>query len=127
VEDLPTGERGTPHWLERELAQSAGVGDMEQALATREAASWLLAVKAQLSPAELETFEATERVDQGDANSLHEALDCDDATARKRRARLREKLALLAAQGGREDILERAKNARAVRRDKGRRPGDEDD
>ena len=92
---------------------------MEQALATREAANWLLATKAQLSPAELETFEAAERVDNGDADSLHEALGCDDATARKRRERLREKLALLAAQGGREDILERARGARAVRRDKG--------
>lgn len=119
VQDLPTGETGTPYWIERELAQSAGTADMEQALATREAANWLLATKAQLSPAELETFEAAERVDNGDADSLHEALGCDDATARKRRERLREKLALLAAQGGREDILERARGARAVRRDKG--------
>jgi hypothetical protein len=119
VQDLPTGEQGTPHWMERELAQAAAMGDPEQALACKSAAEWLLEVRAKLTPAELETFDAEARVERGDADTLHEALGVDDATARKRRERLREKLTLLAAQGGREDILERAKGARAVRRDKG--------
>ena len=119
VQPLPTGEMGTPHWMERELAQSAGHGNPEEAVATHEAAVWLRDVREKLSPTERETYDAEVAVSDGEAASLHEALGIDEEAAWKRRQRLRKTLKALAAEAGAVEILERAQGARSVRRDKG--------
>ncbi len=118
VQELPTGEEGTPHWLERALSRSEGLANQEERLAVGEEAEWLARTKARLSPGDRATFEAEVAVDAGEAASLGEALAVNEATARKRRQRLREAIVALARADGCEDILERAHGARSRRRDR---------
>lgn len=119
TQPLPTGEEGTPHWMERELSFARGFDDPEEALAAKEAAAWLRGARERLSPNDRETFDAEERLKEGEAKSLHEALGISEEAAWKRRQRMRQAIVELARRDGCEEILELARGARSKRRDAG--------
>ncbi len=120
VQELPTDEEGTPYWVERAMAESSCYESAEERLATHEEVEWLLSVRAKLSETDRATYDAEQRVLNGDAASLPAALGVNAETAWKRRQRMRKALIALAGQDGVVGILERADGARSRRRDAGK-------
>ena len=118
---------GRREQLERKIGAAAPPADPERLYAQRELQAWLERARERLSETDRATWEAIERVEDGAAGSLGEALGVTLVAARQRSRRLRVALVELALADGIEEIVERAKRARAVRSDQGKkRTGDDD-
>ncbi len=92
---------------EASVAAAAPSSDPERALAAKELLEWFANACERLSAKERETFDASMRVDDGDAPDLATALGVPEATARVRRFRMRAALRALARADGMEEIVKR--------------------
>ncbi len=78
---------------------------------------WVMGARERLSESDRQTFDGSLLFASPSAKSLHAALGCTDATARKRRERLREAIVALAKADGMDEAIARWRGGRTPRKD----------